>query len=130
MNGIVAIIGRPNVGKSTLFNRLIGRRHALVDDTPGVTRDRRQGEAKISDLQFTIFDTAGLESNDKAFLTKRMRDQTEVAVQEADIVILMVDAKMGITPDDMELCRWLRRKKMTLFWLQTNAKVMPRRVVS
>ena len=111
MNGIVAIIGRPNVGKSTLFNRLIGRRHALVDDTPGVTRDRRQGEAKISDLQFTIFDTAGLESNDKAFLTKRMRDQTEVAVQEADIVILMVDAKMGITPDDMELCRWLRRKK-------------------
>ena len=111
MNGIVAIIGRPNVGKSTLFNRLIGRRHALVDDTPGVTRDRRQGEAKISDLQFTIFDTAGLESNDKAFLTKRMRDQTEVAVQEADIVILVVDAKMGITPDDMELCRWLRRKK-------------------
>ena len=111
MNGIVAIIGRPNVRKSTLFNRLIGRRHALVDDTPGVTRDRRQGEAKISDLQFTIFDTAGLESNDKAFLTKRMRDQTEVAVQEADIVILMVDAKMGITPDDMELCRWLRRKK-------------------
>ena len=111
MNGIVAIIGRPNVGKSTLFNRLIGRRHALVDDTPGVTRDRRQGEAKISDLQFTIFDTAGLESNDKAFLTKRLRDQTEVAVQEADIVILMVDAKMGITPDDMELCRWLRRKK-------------------
>ena len=111
MNGIVAIIGRPNVGKSTLFNCLIGRRHALVDDTPGVTRDRRQGEAKISDLQFTIFDTAGLESNDKAFLTKRMRDQTEVAVQEADIVILMVDAKMGITPDDMELCRWLRRKK-------------------
>ena len=111
MNGIVAIIGRPNVGKSTLFNRLIGRRHALVDDTPGVTRDRRQGEAKISDLQFTIFDTAGLESNDKAFLTKRMRDQTEMAVQEADIVILMVDAKMGITPDDMELCRWLRRKK-------------------
>ena len=111
MNGIVAIIGRPNVGKSTLFNRLIGRRHALVDDTPGVTRDRRQGEAKISDLQFTIFDTAGLESNEGALLTKRMRDQTEVAVQEADIVILMVDAKMGITPDDMELCRWLRRKK-------------------
>ena len=111
MNGIVAIIGRPNVGKSTLFNRLIGRRHALVDDTPGVTRDRRQGEAKISDLQFTIFDTAGLESNDGALLTKRMRDQTEMAVQEADIVILMVDAKMGITPDDMELCRWLRRKK-------------------
>ena len=74
MNGIVAIIGRPNVGKSTLFNRLIGRRHALVDDTPGVTRDRRQGEAKISDLQFTIFDTAGLESNDRAPITKKMRD--------------------------------------------------------
>ena len=111
MNGIVTIIGRPNVGKSTLFNRLIGRRHALVDDTPGVTRDRRQGEAKLSDLQFTIFDTAGIESSDRALLTKRMRDQTEVAVQEADIVILMVDAKMGITPDDMELCRWLRRKK-------------------
>ena len=111
MNGIVTIIGRPNVGKSTLFNRLIGRRHALVDDTPGVTRDRRQGEAKISDFQFTIFDTAGLESHDRALLTKRMRYQTEVAVQEADIVILMVDAKIGITPDDMDLCRWLRRKK-------------------
>ena len=111
MNGIVAIIGRPNVGKSTLFNRLIGRRHAIVDDTPGVTRDRRQGEAKISDLQFTIFDTAGLETNGRTLLTERMRDQTEVAVQEADIVILMVDAKIGITPDDMELCRWLRRKK-------------------
>ena len=111
MNGIVAIIGRPNVGKSTLFNRLIGRRHAIVDDTPGVTRDRRQGEAKISDLQFTIFDTAGLETNRRTLLTERMRDQTEVAVQEADIVILMVDAKIGITPDDMDLCRWLRRKK-------------------
>lgn len=111
MNGIVAIIGRPNVGKSTLFNRLIGRRHAIVDDTPGVTRDRRQGEAKISDLQFTIFDTAGLETNGRTLLTERMRDQTEVAVQEADIVILMVDAKIGITPDDMDLCRWLRRKK-------------------
>ena len=111
MNGIVAIIGRPNVGKSTLFNRLIGRRHALVDDTPGVTRDRRQGEAKISDLQFTIFDTAGLESNNRVPITKRMRDQTEVAVKEAAIVILMVDAKMGITPDDLDLCHWLRRKK-------------------
>ena len=111
MNGIVAIIGRPNVGKSTLFNRLIGRRHALVDDTPGVTRDRRQGEAKISDLQFTIFDTAGLESNNRAPITKKMRDQTEVAVKEAAIVILMVDAKMGITPDDLDLCHWLRRKK-------------------
>ena len=66
---------------------------------------------KLSDFQFTIFDTAGLESNDGALLTKRMRDQTEMAVQEADIVILMVDAKMGITPDDMDLCRWLRRKK-------------------
>ena len=111
MNGIVAIIGRPNVGKSTLFNRLIGRRHAIVDDTPGVTRDRRQGEAKISDLQFTIFDTAGLESNGRNLLTEKMRGQTEVAVEQADIVILMVDAKIGITPDDMDLCRWLRRKK-------------------
>ena len=111
MNGIVAIIGRPNVGKSTLFNRLIGRRHAIVDDTPGVTRDRRQGEAKISDLQFTIFDTAGLESNGRNLFTERMRGQTEVAVEQADIVILMVDAKIGITPDDVDLCRWLRRKK-------------------
>ncbi len=111
MNGIVAIIGRPNLGMSYLFNRLIGRRHAIVDDTPGVTRDRRQGEAKISDLQFTIFDTAGLESNGRNLLTEKMRGQTEVAVEQADIVILMVDAKIGITPDDMDLCRWLRRKK-------------------
>ena len=69
MSAIVAIIGRPNVGKSTLFNRLVGKRHAIVDDTPGVTRDRRQGSAKINDLHFTVFDTAGLEGGDKALLT-------------------------------------------------------------
>ena len=111
MSAIVAIIGRPNVGKSTLFNRLVGKRHAIVDDTPGVTRDRRQGSAKISDLHFTVFDTAGLESGDKALLTSKMREQTEIAVRDADIVIFMVDARAGITPGDMDWCRWIRKHK-------------------
>ncbi len=107
----VAIIGRPNVGKSTLFNRLVGRREAIVDDTPGVTRDRREGQGRIGDLTFRIFDTAGLEDADRAALEGRMRLQTEVAVDESDVVVMMMDARAGLNPMDEYFARWLRRAK-------------------
>jgi GTP-binding protein len=105
---IVAIIGRPNVGKSTLFNRLVGKRVALVDDRPGVTRDRREGEARLFDLTFTIMDTAGFEDEDAQTLPGRMRAQTEAAVRDADAALFLVDARAGITPLDEEIGRWLR----------------------
>src|SRR4051794_4814620 len=100
MSFTVAIIGRPNVGKSTLFNRLVGKKLALVDDQPGVTRDRREGEAHIADLTFTIIDTAGLEESDGASLTGRMRTQTEAAIGQADLILFMIDARVGVTPTD------------------------------
>src|SRR5271163_2934145 len=96
----VAIIGRPNVGKSTLFNRLVGRKLALVDDTPGVTRDRREGDARLGDLVFTIVDTAGLEEGDADSLAGRMRAQTETAVLDCDAILFMIDARTGLTPTD------------------------------
>lgn len=105
---VVAIIGRPNVGKSTLFNRLVGKRLALVDDQPGVTRDRREGEANLLGLEFTIIDTAGYEDEDAATLPGRMRQQTEAAVAVADVALFMVDARAGVTPLDQEIARWLR----------------------
>ena len=105
---VVAIIGRPNVGKSTLFNRLVGKRLALVDDQPGVTRDRREGEANLLGLEFTIIDTAGYEDEDAATLPGRMRQQTEAAVAVADVALFMVDARAGVTPLDEEIARWLR----------------------
>ena len=105
----VAIIGRPNVGKSTLFNRLVGRREAIVDDIPGVTRDRREGRGRIADLEFRVFDTAGLEDAEDATLEGRMRHQTEAAVAEADVVLMVIDARAGVTPMDEYFGRWLRR---------------------
>jgi GTP-binding protein len=104
----VAIVGRPNVGKSTLFNRLVGKRLALVDDRPGVTRDRREGEAKLVGLEFRVIDTAGFEDEDPQTLPGRMRQQTEAAVRDADAVLFMVDAREGLTPLDEEIGRWLR----------------------
>src|SRR5579864_136170 len=94
----VAIVGRPNVGKSTLFNRLVGKRVALVHDRPGVTRDRREGAAQIGDLAFTVIDTAGFEDAGGDTLEGRMRRQTERAVADADVAFLLVDARAGITP--------------------------------
>ncbi|MGB1006240.1 MAG: ribosome biogenesis GTPase Der [Thalassobaculaceae bacterium] len=105
----IALVGRPNVGKSTLFNRLIGRRHALVDDTPGVTRDRREGEGRLADLRFQVVDTAGLEEADPDSLAGRMRAQTERAIADADLVLMMVDARSGIMPLDEHFARLLRR---------------------
>ena len=104
----VAIVGRPNVGKSTLFNRLVGKRLALVDDRPGVTRDRREGEAKLLGLEFRVIDTAGFEDEDPDTLPGRMRQQTEAAVRDADAALLLIDAREGLTPLDEEIGRWLR----------------------
>ena len=100
MSFTVAIIGRPNVGKSTLFNRLVGRRLALVDDRPGVTRDRREGEARLGDLAFTVVDTAGFEESAPDSLSGRMRAQTETAIAQADAIFFMIDARQGPTPVD------------------------------
>ena len=110
MNFTVAIVGRPNVGKSTLFNRLVGKKLALVDDTPGVTRDRRPGDAKLVDLRFTIIDTAGLEQSGPESLQGRMWAQTEAAIDEADLTLFVVDAKYGLTPADETLGEMLRRR--------------------
>ncbi|MBO6560766.1 MAG: ribosome biogenesis GTPase Der [Nisaea sp.] len=111
MSFTVAIIGRPNVGKSTLFNRLVGKRIAIVDDQPGVTRDRREGEGRVGDLTFRLFDTAGLEDAENESLEGRMRLQTEAAVAEADAVLFVIDARAGVTPLDDHFARWLRRVK-------------------
>lgn len=105
----IAIIGRPNVGKSTLFNRLAGRKLALVDDTPGVTRDRRVHPAKLYDLHFDVIDTAGFEDAAASTLQGRMRAQTEIAIREADLIFFMVDAKTGITPDDRTFAEIVRK---------------------
>ncbi|MFU0507686.1 ribosome biogenesis GTPase Der [Pseudaminobacter sp. NGMCC 1.201702] len=105
----VAIIGRPNVGKSTLFNRLVGRKIALVDDTPGVTRDRRVHAAKLYDLNFEVIDTAGFETAAAATLQGRMRAQTEIAIREADLIFFMVDSKSGLMPDDKAFADVVRR---------------------
>jgi GTP-binding protein len=107
---IVAIVGRPNVGKSTLFNRLVGKRVALVDDRPGVTRDRRVGDGQLLGLEFQVMDTAGFEDEDPASLPGRMRRQTEAAVREADAALFLIDAREGVTPLDEEIARWLRQE--------------------
>ena len=110
MTFTVAIVGRPNVGKSTLFNRLVGKKLALVDDLPGVTRDRRPGDARLVDLRFRIIDTAGLEEAHEDSLEGRMRAQTEAAIDEADLSLFLVDAKFGLTPLDSTLAEMLRRR--------------------
>src|SRR6201985_1967913 len=97
MSAKVAIIGRPNVGKSTLFNRLVGRKLALVDDEPGVTRDRREGDARLADLAFTIIDTPGLEEGDPGTLAGRMRAQTEAALADCDAILFVVDSRSDLT---------------------------------
>ena len=104
----VAIVGRPTVGKSTLFTRLVGRKLALVDDRPGVTRDRREGEATLLGLDFRVIDTAGYEDEDPDTLPGRMRAQTTAAVREADVALFLIDSRAGVMPLDEEIGRWLR----------------------
>jgi GTPase len=118
----VAIIGRPNVGKSTLFNRLVGQRLALVDDTPGVTRDRREGEAALGDLRFRVIDTAGLEDAERGSLGARMQDQTERALAAADVALLLIDARAGITPLDRHFADRLRRGKTPVLLVANKAE--------
>jgi GTP-binding protein len=118
----VAIVGRPNVGKSTLFNRLVGKRLALVDDRPGVTRDRREGDAKLLGLEFRVIDTAGFEDEDPISLPGRMRQQTEAAVREADAALFMVDAREGLTPLDEEIGRWLRAESTPVVVVANKAE--------
>jgi GTPase len=118
----IAIVGRPNVGKSTLFNRLVGKRLALVDDLPGVTRDRREGTAHLGDLTFTIIDTAGLETGAPATLAGRMRAQTEAAIADADAILFMIDARAGVMPDDRAFAALLRRADKPLILAANKAE--------
>ena len=110
MTFTIAIVGRPNVGKSTLFNRLVGKRLALVDDQPGVTRDRREGAGRIAGLDFRLFDTAGLEDADAASMEGRMQRQTETALDDADLALMLIDGRAGVTPLDSHFAGWLRRR--------------------
>jgi GTP-binding protein len=109
MRPLVAIVGRPNVGKSTLFNRLVGRRLALVDDRPGVTRDRRMGEARLGDLEFGVIDTAGFDESEAQSLAGRMQAQTEEAIREADVILFLMDVRAGVTPDDRAFANLVRK---------------------
>jgi GTPase len=109
MSFTLAIVGRPNVGKSTLFNRLVGRRLALVDDTPGVTRDRREGEGKLGDLAFKVIDTAGLEETGEESLSARMQAQTAAGIAAADAVLFLIDARTGCTPADRGFADLVRK---------------------
>lgn len=118
----VALIGRPNVGKSTLFNRLVGKRLAIVDDTPGVTRDRREGEGKLGDLAFTIIDTPGLEEAPEAALEGRMRKQTEQAIEEAAVCLFIIDARTGITPLDRSFGALIRQTGTPIILVANKAE--------
>ena len=120
----VAIIGRPNVGKSTLFNRLVGRKLALVDDQPGVTRDRREGEARLMDLAFTVVDTAGLEEGDPETLAGRMRAQTETALTDCDAILFVIDARAGITASDRHFAAAVRRAGRPVIVIANKAEGM------
>lgn len=122
MTFTLAIIGRPNVGKSTLFNRLTGKPHALVHDAPGVTRDRREGAASIADLEFTVMDTAGIDAAEKGSLQSRMTAQTMRASEVADVILMVVDGRAGITPVDEQFVKLLRKSKRPLLLAVNKAE--------
>jgi GTPase len=122
MSFTIAIIGRPNVGKSTLFNRLVGQKLALVDDTPGVTRDRREGEGRLGDLSFTVIDTAGLDEGAKGSLTARMQEQTEAAIALADALMFVIDARAGLTPSDSAFADYARRASKPVVLLANKSE--------
>jgi GTP-binding protein len=118
----VAIIGRPNVGKSTLFNRLVGKRLALVHDQPGMTRDRREGNGQLFDLQFRVIDTAGLADPDASHLTKSMMKQTLAAIDEANLILFVVDGRQGCTPYDHDLAKLLRKQDKPILVLANKCE--------
>ncbi|MCP1852540.1 MULTISPECIES: ribosome biogenesis GTPase Der [Bradyrhizobium] len=122
MSFTIAIIGRPNVGKSTLFNRLVGQKLALVDDEPGVTRDRREGQARLYDLDFTIIDTAGLDEGAKGSLTARMQEQTETAIELADALMFVIDARVGLTPTDRAFADFARKANKPVVLVANKAE--------
>jgi GTPase len=122
MSFTIAIIGRPNVGKSTLFNRLVGQKLALVDDLPGVTRDRREGEGRLGDLAFTVIDTAGLDEGAKGSLTARMQEQTEAAIAQADALMFVIDARAGLTPTDRAFADFARRANKPVVLVANKAE--------
>jgi GTP-binding protein len=117
MKPIVAIVGRPNVGKSTLFNRLIGHRKAMVDDTPGVTRDRNYAHINRYDKPFILIDTGGFEPVTSDRMLQQMREQSSLAMEEADVILFMMDARSGLTPADIEVAQMLRRVKKPVFFV-------------
>lgn len=118
----IAILGRPNVGKSTLFNRLVGRKLAIVDDTPGVTRDRKEAEAIIGGVSVLVADTAGLEEAPPDTIPGRMRASSEAALRQADLVLFVVDARAGITPADRAFANWLRRAALPVILIANKAE--------
>jgi GTP-binding protein len=122
MTPVVVIAGRPNVGKSTLFNRLVGRRTAIVADTPGVTRDRKEAEAMLRGKTVRLIDTAGLEESDPDAVFGRMRASSEAAVTRADLVVFVVDARAGITPTDAHFAQWLRRQGRPVLLVANKAE--------
>lgn len=122
MSITIAIVGRPNVGKSTLFNRLVGRRLALVDDVPGVTRDRREGDGKLADLEFRVFDTAGLDDADADTLEGRMSGQTLIALEEADVCLFMIDVRTGVTPIDRHFAELVRKTEKPVILVANKAE--------
>ncbi|MAC90245.1 GTPase, partial [Maricaulis sp.] len=105
----IAVVGRPNVGKSTLFNRLAGKPLAIVDDRPGVTRDRREARGRLGDLPLLLIDTAGYDDSEKDGLDAEMRTQTEMAIHDADLCLLLIDARAGVTPLDVVFADVIRR---------------------
>jgi GTP-binding protein len=119
---VVVIAGRPNVGKSTLFNRLAGRRSAIVSDTPGVTRDRKDAEAMLRGRQVRLVDTAGLEESDPEAIYGRMRASSEAAVGQADLIVFVIDARVGITPADEHFANWLRRQNRRVLLVANKAE--------
>jgi GTP-binding protein len=117
MKPIVAIVGRPNVGKSTLFNRLVGRRKAMVDDMPGVTRDRNYGNVNRYEVPFILVDTGGFEPETSNRLLQQMREQSQLAMAEADLILFVMDGREGLTPADTEVAEMLRRADKPVFYL-------------
>ena len=114
---LVSLVGRPNVGKSTLFNLLCGRRKALVEDTPGLTRDRNYAEVTVRDKTFLVVDTGGFEPTSPDVMLSQMRTQTMVAIEQSDIIVFLGDAKIGITPSDYEIVRLLQQTDKQVFYV-------------